>query len=204
MPRRVLIAPDHAADLVGSLIYLNGPIQGAIDWQDDAVDILDEFAPEVHVASPRAANFNGKFEEQLAWRTAHVDRAARDGVILFWFPREVYHRCNRAYAQQERFELGEWAARSRAGLARLVVGVERGFTGGPYLRRRLQLAYPNIPVCSTLRQTCAAAAELAQSQPTTVAYPFLADLLRPAMATPSPLPDLIPHVGPNGSKGRSS
>lgn len=194
--RRVLVAPHRADDLAGPLIYVNGPIQGAVDWQREAVDILGEFAPDVHVASPRALAFNGKFEDQLAWQTTYIERAAQSGVILFWFPREAFHRCNRAYAQQARFELGEWAARSRAGLARVVVGIERGFTGGPYLRRRLALAYPNIPLCSRLRQTCAAAAELAQTPPMTVAYPFLAERLRPKIVAEPDLPDLVPRIGP--------
>lgn len=196
MERQVLIAPDRVDDLAGPLIYLAGPIQGAVDWQREAIDILDELAPDVHVASPRASAFDGKFEEQLAWQTKYQERAARDGVILFWLPRETHHRCNRAYAQQARFELGEWAALSRAGLARVVVGVERGFTGGPYLRRRLTVCYPNVPVCSRLRQTCAVAAELAQSPPTTVAYPFLKELLRPMVVAEPTLPDLVPQIGP--------
>lgn len=201
MPERhVLIAPDSVDDLDGPLIYLDGPIQGATYWHRDAIDFLDEFAPEIHVASPRAARFNGKFEDQIVWEATHTERAARDGVILFWMAKEISHRCNRAYAQAVRFELGEWAARSRAGLARVVVGVERGFTGGPYLRRRLQVSYPNIPVCSTLRQTCAAAAELARSRPLSLAYPFvMADLLRPGATVPT-LTDLVssPGVPKNG------
>src|SRR5574341_2444029 len=109
MARHVLVAPGRVADLIGALIYLDGPIQGATDWQDEAIEILDEFAPDVHVASPRSPSFAGKFEDQLAWDLEHIERAARDGVILFWLPKEIHHRCNRAYAQQARFELGEWA-----------------------------------------------------------------------------------------------
>jgi hypothetical protein len=125
---------------------------------------LAELAPDVHVASPRATEFDGDLDTQMAWHRRWIGRAAENGSVLFWLPRERQHRCNRAYAQQARFELGEWAVLCRQGSARVVAGIERGFTGGPYLRRRLLLHYPQIPVCSTLRQTCAAAAELAQER----------------------------------------
>jgi hypothetical protein len=174
-------APDDQKileTLEGPLIYLAGPIQGAVDWQKTAIDLLGELAPDVHIASPRASRFTGTFEAQLKWETAFINHAARTGVIVFFLSKEISHRCNRAYAQQARFELGEWAALSRAGLARVIVGIEYGFTGGPYLRRRLTLAYPNIPICTTLRQTCAGAAELAHSTPTTLAYSFLAQASR--------------------------
>jgi len=174
--RRIIKSPndtDILKDLDGPLIYLNGPIQGTSDWQSTAIRTLNEFAPNLHVASPRSTRFTGSFEEQLTWETAFIQRAAKSGCIVFWLARETNHRCHRAYAQQARFELGEWAVLSRAGLARIVVGIESGFTGGPFLHRRLTLAYPNIPICSTLRQTCAAAAELSYSVPTTLAYPFL-------------------------------
>jgi hypothetical protein len=196
MNRQVLVAPRDVEDLDGPLIYLDGPIQGAIDWHSEAIGVLDEFAPGIHVASPRAKVWKGKFEQQLAWEVKYLDRAAREGVILYWMAKETQHRCNRAYAQAARFQLGEWCARSRAGLARLVVGIEKGFTGGVYLRRRLTLAYPNIPVCRSLRQTCIAAAELVQAAPTNVAYPYLGELLRPAVAHLPSLPDRL--RGDNG------
>lgn len=162
MDRHVLIAPDHVDNLDGPLIYLNGPIRGSADWQQEAIHILGELAPHVHVASPRARQFSGRFEDHLHWQTLYSERAARYGAILFWFPRESFHRCDRAYAQQARFELGEWAARSRQELVHIVVGIEHGFTGGLYLRRRLTESYPNIPICSRLRQACAAAVELTE------------------------------------------
>lgn len=184
MARYVVTAP-HDLELVngldGPLIYLAGPIQGTANWQADAVDMLASLTPDVHVACPRARNFRGTPEPHVAWERAYMDRAAREGVILFWLARETQHRCNRNFAAQARFEVGEWAARTQFGHARLVVGIERGFTGGPYLHRRLTLDYPQIPVCRSLRQTCAAAAELATG----------------AGDTPRRLADLfVPQIGP--------
>lgn len=163
MARYVVTAPQDpslAETLEGPIVYLAGPIQGAVNWHLDAIDYLADRTPDLHVACPRARNFRGGPEPHLAWERAYARRAARDGVILCWLARETAHRCNRAYAAQARFELGDWAARAQRGELRLVVGVERGFTGGPYLARRFALDYPQVPVCRSLRQTCAAAAEL--------------------------------------------
>lgn len=173
MPRHVIIAPqlDPLQQLDGPLIYLAGPIQGAVDWQAEAIDTLGDLAPEVHVASQRGANFKGGMDKQLMWERACVERAARDGVILFWCARETSHRCNRTYAAQMRFELGEWAVKATLGLARVVVGIEKGFTGGPYLQRRFLLDYSNIPVCRVLRQTCAAAVEQLQARGPQLLWP---------------------------------
>jgi len=174
MPRHIITAPadlDVLTKLEGPLVYLNGPIQGTDDWQAEAIAILGDLAPDLHVASARARSFAGGPERHMAWEQAFIERGARDGVVLFWCARETRHRCDRTYAAQMRFELGEWAVKSSIGLARLVVGIERGFTGGPYLHRRLTLSYSNIPVCRTLRQACAVAAELTRHETPLVIYP---------------------------------
>jgi hypothetical protein len=184
MPRHVFTAVadlDLLPDLEGPLVYLNGPIQGSQDWQAEAINLLGDLAPDLHVASPRAKSFTGGPEKHMAWEQAFIERAARDGVVLFWCARETKHRCDRTFAAQQRFELGEWAVKSSAGLARLVVGIERGFTGGPYLQRRLALSYPNIPLCRTLRQACTAASELARHDTPQVLYPrTLAEMFVPS------------------------
>lgn len=173
MPRHVIIAPqlDALQQLEGPLIYLAGPIQGSVDWQSEAIDALGDLAPDVHVASQRGANFKGGMDKQLVWERACIDRAARDGVILFWCARETNHRCNRTYAAQMRFEMGEWMVKATLGLARVVVGIEKGFTGGPYLQRRFLLDFPSVPVCRALRQTCVAAVEKLQSGGPQLLYP---------------------------------
>lgn len=108
-----------------------------------------------------------------------MERAARDGVIMFWLARETRHRCDRTYAAQMRFDLGEWAVKSSIGLARIVVGFERGFTGGPHLQRRFTTSYPYVPICRTVGQTCAVAVEIAQRASPVVFPRTLADLFVP-------------------------
>ncbi len=162
MARQILIAPTVVLPLVdGPMIYLNGPIQGTGDWQTEAITHLGTLAPDVHVASPRAKQFTGDPDEHLSWQTIYQDHAAQNGVLLVWLSAESKHRCNRAYAQQARFELAEWAVKSQFNPAiKLVVGIERGFGGANYLRRRFTLTFPHVPLCRTLRQTCATAADL--------------------------------------------
>lgn len=153
------------------LIYLAGPIQGARDWQREATKILEDLAPDVDVANPRCAKFNGIAEAQLQFEMRFMERAAQSGVILFMLVPETQHRCGRAYGAQTRFELGEWVTKSEAGLARVVVGIERGFAGGPYLQRRITLSSPRVPICRTIRQACAVAAELVHDESPIVVYP---------------------------------
>lgn len=166
MPWRTIItAPDltplQALPGDEPVIYLLGPLQED-DWQRDAIDVLGQVAPDVHVASPRVAAFAGNLDGLTTWQTAAARRAATCGVLLCWLPQERRHRCSRSHAAPARFELGEWAARTTQEPIRLVVGIERGFGGATYLRQRLQQDYPRVPVCRTLRQTCTAAAELAR------------------------------------------
>ncbi len=146
--------------LDGPLIFLAGPIVGTWDWQAKAIDTLHTIAPDVHVASPRTHPFHGDHDAQVAWETFFLRRAAQDGAILFWLARERSHRCDRAYAQTTRFEIGEWAAKSVSG--NMVVGIEANFSGEAYIKHRLAKNYPHVPICRTLKQTVAAAAELAQ------------------------------------------
>jgi hypothetical protein len=150
---------------------LAGSIQGTRDWQAEAIQILGELSPDIDIANPRATKFRGALDAQLQFERAFTARAARNGVLLFMLTAEISHRCNRTYAAQMRFELGEWVVKATLGLARVVVGIEKGFTGGPYLQRRFLLDYPSVPVCRALRQTCAAAVEKLQNGGPQLLYP---------------------------------
>jgi hypothetical protein len=81
---------------------------------------------------------NFDFTRQVDWETHYLRRAATSGAILFGLAKEARHRCERAYAQTSCFELGEWKARHERGEASLVIGIESGFDGASYIRRRLR------------------------------------------------------------------
>ena len=136
-------------------MFLAGPIRGAPDWHPVAVRLLWGLAPHLHVANPNPPDSPDSFEydTQVEWETHHLRRAAANGVILFWLAKEEVHICERAYAQTTRFELAEWKVRHERDGTKLVVGIEKGFTGATYIRHRLRRDCPNVPVCDTLVET---------------------------------------------------
>jgi len=81
-------------------------------------------------------------------------RASTEGCILFWLAKEYEHICDRAYAQTTRFELAEWKIRHERDATKLVVGIEEGFTGAKYIKRRLFQDCPLVPINYSLEQTC--------------------------------------------------
>src|SRR5690242_6270198 len=97
-----VLRPPHYSDMAGPIVFLAGPIQGAPDWQFEAVELLHAGDHRLNIASPRrleAWNTGNDYNEQVDWETHHLRQAAREGVILFWLAREAEHRCDRAYAQ---------------------------------------------------------------------------------------------------------
>ncbi|WP_439624322.1 hypothetical protein [Gemmata sp.] len=162
MPRLLIRPPDFPA-IDGPLVFLAGPIQGAPDWQDEAGRLLGVLAPALHVASPRRSYLPGAFDytAQVDWETHHLRRAAACGAILFWLAREAVPTPGRAYAQTTRFELAEWKVRQERDGVRLVVGIEAGFTGERYVRRRFAQDCPGAPLCESLEETCRRAADFA-------------------------------------------
>lgn len=169
MAGRILIPPNYA-DVVGPLIFLAGPIQGAPPWQTEAIHLLQSFAPELHIANPRREYLPGEFaySAQVDWESRYLRRAAENGVILFWLAREIEHRCDRSYAQTTRFELAEWKVRHERDSVQLVVGIEQGFTGERYIRHRFGLDCPAVPIVSTLQDVCLRAVKLVEEHVTRV------------------------------------
>ncbi|HUR55542.1 MAG TPA: nucleoside 2-deoxyribosyltransferase domain-containing protein [Gemmataceae bacterium] len=164
---RVVLLPPTISPIDGPLVFLAGPIQGAPDWQADAIRWFHEHAPHVPIASPRHSYPKGEFSyaAQVDWETHHLRHAAGHGVILFWLAREAVSVPGRAYAQTSRFELAEWKVRHERDGVRLVVGVEEGFSGERYIRHRFGQDCPRVPVVSSLADACSAAVELIARPP---------------------------------------
>lgn len=144
------------------VIFLAGPIQGTGDWQSEASQMLLAGQLEVLVASPRRDFSPDEFDYggQVDWETYHLRRAAEHGVILFWLAREQEHLPSRAYAQTSRFELAEWKVQHEQRQVKLVVGLEEGFSGTKYIRRRFSQDCPEVPILTSLAETCASALAL--------------------------------------------
>jgi len=165
MNKEKITLPPNSTEIEGPLIFLAGPIQSAEDWQNEAIKIIHDIDPLLMIANPRRDYLDDEFvyNEQVDWETKHLRRAGENGAIIFWLAKESEHNHERAYAQTTRFELAEWKVRHERDGAKLVIGVEEGFTGAKYIRRRFSLDCPEVPILTSLQETCAKAVELAKS-----------------------------------------
>jgi len=157
---RVLLPPQILA-VEGKVLFLGGPIQGALPWQDDAINIIHSLDNSVIIANPRRKYLDGEFvfEDQVDWETHYLREAGYHGVIMFWLARQHEFIEGRSYAQTTRVELTEWKVRSEYIPINIIIGIESGFSGERYIRRRLEQDCPKIPIHSTLENTCRVAVE---------------------------------------------
>jgi hypothetical protein len=164
MERRIYTPVEYMeTDFDKPVIFLAGPIQGAPNWQDTAIEIIHSQMPEVIIASPRKDYLDNSFNynEQVDWESYHLEKAASTGVIMFWLAREVEHDPERAYAQTTRAELFDW--KNRPG--NIVIGIESGFSGEKYIRRRFKQDRPEVKIFDTLEETCLATLQLVPKSP---------------------------------------
>lgn len=146
-------------------IFLAGPIQGARDWQSEAISLLldktKDIKEDFFIASPRTKDWNKgyDFEAQIDWETKYLSMAGNYGVIMFWLCNESEHFCHRAYAQTTRFELAEWISTAKDWDSKVVVGFDTNFSGSKYIKHRLK-KNSNITQCNSLEETVSKTAEL--------------------------------------------
>ena len=162
----MLLIPPRYESVTGPLVFLAGPIQGAPDWQAEAIAWFSAQAPQLNIASPRREYAPGEFDHaaQMDWESHYLRRAAQCGVILFWLARESLEISGRSYAQTTRFELAEWKVRHENDGTQLVVGIEDGFSGARYIRRRYAQDCPSVPVVTSLAEACQLAVKLSYGE----------------------------------------
>ena len=161
MTERRIFTPPEYIESDTSVIFLAGPIQGAPNWQLIAIDIIHGINPQIIIASPRRISWEGAdYNEQVDWETAHLKMAGRNGAIVFWLAKEEEHLPNRAYAQTSRAELFEWKVKHESDGVKLVIGIEDGFSGAKYIRKRFSEDCPNVPILDNLEDTCKKALEV--------------------------------------------
>lgn len=161
---RQVITPPNYGPVEGPLVYLAGPVEGAVNWQSEALGRLGELDPGLAVANPRRDFAPGEelASEQIDWETGYLRRAGEQGAILFWMAAETERVPWRAYAQIARAQLFEAKARHELAGARVVLGIEENFAGGSYIRRRFETESVGIPSFRTLEECCVAAVHLAR------------------------------------------
>ncbi len=156
--------PSDIEEAEVPLIFLAGPIRGTEDWQATAIEYIQKLNSDVNIASPRRSFFdeenNYEKEKQVDWETDLLRQAAKKGVILFWLAKETEHNTERAYAQTSRFELAEWKLHHERDGVKLTIGIENGFTGARYIRRRFAQDCPDVQILDSLESVCKMAIEL--------------------------------------------
>ncbi|CAN5379415.1 hypothetical protein BH10PAT3_BH10PAT3_3000 [soil metagenome] len=142
------------------LIFLAGPIQGAQDWQAQAIDLLDT---NFHVANPRHDYGDIVFDEahkikQVRWEKHQLVRAAQHGGIIFWFAAQdqsLKYEEGRAYAQTTRIEFGRaFGWKDFKPSVNISVGIDPHYEGGNDFYIRDTAAELNIPVRDRLLIVC--------------------------------------------------
>jgi len=157
-----LILPPTFLEDDSPVIYLAGPIDGADCWQEEAIELIQSIAPELHIVSPRdkgTCKTVDVYSHNLSWDNFHLQKAADNGAVIFWLAKQQDDH-EGSYAQTTRFKLGEWKIRHERDDVKVVVGIEDGFSNAWYIRKRLSDECPGIPICSSLNEACQVAGDL--------------------------------------------
>ena len=158
----IVLRPPDIIDVDSPVIFLAGPIQGAANWQSQAIEIIHNLDNGIVVASPRKDYAEGTFvyEKQVDWETHYLNTAAKLGAIVFWLASQATVTPGRAYAQTSRFELGEWKSKHEQEGTLLVVGIDEGFGNARYIRHRLTQDCPDVPILDSIEETMATTVDL--------------------------------------------
>lgn len=155
MSERNVFVPPECVSSKQQIIFLAGPIKGALDWQSDAIKILTTLKPSVCIASPRRSEFGDfNYYAQIDWETDNLRRAGKNGVIMFWLAKENKTIPGRSYAQTTRAELFEWKVRHERDGSKIVLGIEDGFSGSRYIKKRFKDDCPDVTILDNLEDTC--------------------------------------------------
>lgn len=128
------------------LVFLAGPIQGSINWQENLITKLEKEFKDVEmdknlvICNPRRDVIeNFVYEEQVDWESNYLDIANKQGVAVFWLPKQdnkqQYDKKDRSYGQTTRFELGELFSKIDNTFS---VGVQPGFHGEKYIKYKFK------------------------------------------------------------------
>jgi len=173
----VIIPKTYVPMVEEPLIFLAGPILGAPNWQDEAVDFLLSQEPSLIVVSLRRKvrekiarrvlkGDETFFPRQRAWERHYLNMASETGTTLFWLPGEVEHDCSKSYGAMTRFELGQvMASYSEGNPVSFCVGSDGKFSELHIIQYDLSLDVPNKEIIGTLEETCLEAIKLLPSRP---------------------------------------
>ena len=170
--QNIIMPKTRIKELQTPLIFLAGPIRGAPNWHDDAIEIILSSAKNITVASPSRAlkeslrghllNGDESFHGQRAWERYYLDIASRNGTIMFWLPGEENHNCEKAYGAMTRIELGQWMTNYKHDKSlRIVMGSDGKFSELDTIKFDLSLDAPDKRILGSLEATCLEAIRMA-------------------------------------------
>jgi len=155
---KVLRAPEYDINSTFEenqdiVVFLAGPIQGAPEWQEEFIGKIQNELKDIKlnkniiICSPRrlekSKNFN--YDEQVEWESYYLNKASKQGMIIFWLPKEKEKIEGRTYAQTTRFEIGEWWAKGQnIKDFKIVVGAQKKFDGQTYIIKKFSDTYPKF------------------------------------------------------------
>lgn len=143
----VIYPPEKKLEIDNKLIFLAGPIQGAIDWQAKICYTLNDYKNNnITIANPRRSYINDNFnyDKQVNWETYYLNKA---DIIIFWLANETTKIDGRQYAQTTRIELGEQLGKQKYDRkTKIILGIDDNFPSGRYIRIRIKNDYPWINI----------------------------------------------------------
>jgi calcineurin-like phosphoesterase family protein len=155
---RVLRAPEY--DITENnddvIIFLAGPIQGAPEWQEEFIEKIQKELKDIKtnkniiICSPRRLKKdNFVYEQQVDWETYYLDKASKQGIIVFWLAKEIEKIEGRSYAQTTRFEIGEWWSKGQEIKDfTIIIGAQKSFDGLKYITKKFTEIYPKFQMIS--------------------------------------------------------
>lgn len=155
---KILRAPEYDKTILEDksfIIFLMGPIQGAIEWHEKVIDkIKKEFEnndTNIIITSPKRLEKPKDFDynEQVDWESYYLEKASKNGVIFCWLANEKEKIEGRTYAQTTRFELGEWWAKIQND-SNILIGVDSKFDGIRYIEYKFKSKFDNFKIYNNL------------------------------------------------------
>lgn len=171
-----VLIPNTKIETNKPIIFLAGPIQGTSNWRQPAIEIIASKSESFLIASPSGRlTFNPNyikiippqkdFDHQRDWENYYLDKASVNGTILFWFPGETEHNCQKSYGAMTRVEIGEWIIERKYNPSiNIIIGTNGKFSEFKTIRHDIEQKIPEIKIYETLEETCQAAINTIQKQ----------------------------------------
>jgi hypothetical protein len=169
-----VLIPNTKIETTKPIIFLAGPIQGTSNWRQSAIETISSLSESLLIVSPSGRlTFNqdyikiipsqNDFKHQREWENCYLDQASHRGSILFWFPGETEHSCQKSYGAMTRVEIGEWITEYKYNPSiNLIIGTDGKFSEFKTIRRDIDQKMPETIIYETLEETCRAAVNIIQ------------------------------------------